>query len=332
VKFPAFLASIVFSSSAIAQYTITALPSCDVVIASIGGITDKGAVAWSCYDNPRAMSDLFLLDRSGQSQVGQTETGFLHLNAMNRWGQIVGVVQNGRDIRGLLWSGGVAQELPLLPSMEDGWTVPSGINDRGDIVGGTITPRGDERSFLYRDGVMHDLSEFGRFAHAINNKGEILLEFFPPGFFGLQSGIYKDGDFTPIPTFGQVTVASVINDSGSVAGFYFAPGETEPHAFYYSRTGSADLRRADEVRSRATSINKHDEVVGWWYKIRAGVRGFLYKDGTRFDIQDLLPPNSGWSFTEAHHINDSGQIVGTGLFNNQNRIFLLSPSRSTNQN
>lgn len=331
MKFPAFLASIVFSSSAIAQYTITALPSSDV--ASIAGITDKGAVAWSRYDNPTRMSDLFLLDRSGQSQVGQTEMGFLHVNAMNRWQQIVGTVQDGRDIRGLVWSDGVAQELPLLPSMEDGYTVPSGINDHGDIVGGTINPAtADQRGFLYRDGVMHDLSEFGRFAHGINNKGQILLEFFQAGFFGLRSGIYHDGDFTPIPAFGQVTVARVINDSGNVAGYYFAPGETEPHAFYYSKTGSADLRRTDELWSNATSINKRDEVVGRWYKIRAGVRGFLYKDGIRVDIQDLLPPNSGWSFTQAYHINDAGQIVGTGFFNNRTQLFLLSPSRGTNQN
>ena len=323
MKLPGWLAGILFSSSALAQYTITEIASCDATIGSVGGITKKGTVAWSCR-RPDA-SELFLLDRDGYRQVGQTEAGSLHVAALNSREQIVGTVQLGQTIRGLLWSGGVAQELPSLPSVDDGLTVPAGINDRGDIVGGVITPAGGQRAFLYRDGVMHDLGAFGVFASAINNKGQIVMSFYEAT---ARTGVYEDGVLHPLPMIGRINGGLAINDSGSVSGWYVNAGDSERHAFFYSRTGLVDLRRADEISSFAQSINKHDEVVGFWIKAGrpdGGARGFLYKDGVRIDLNDLLPPNSGWRITSAHHINDSGQIVGIGLLHGEARVYMLSP-------
>jgi probable HAF family extracellular repeat protein len=43
------------------------------------------------------------------------------------------------------------------------------------------------------------------------------------------------------------------------------------------------------------------------------------------DLNSLLPADSGWQLTEAKAINDSGQIVGYGIYNGQNpHAFLLS--------
>jgi probable HAF family extracellular repeat protein len=319
------LAGILCTSSALAQYTITEIASCDTTIASVGGVTKNGTVAWSCWH--RNSSELFLLDRDGYRQVGQAEPGFLHVAAMNRWEQIVGTVQSDQTIRGLLWSGGIAQELPSLPSLEDGSPVPAGINDRGDIVGGVTTPAGAQRAFLYRDGVMHDLGAFGVFASAINNRGQILMTFYDRA---ARTGIYENGALHPLPMIGSINGGLAINDSGSVAGWYVNVSGEERHAFLYSRTGLVDLRRGDETLSFANSINKHDEVVGFWIKVGrpdGGARGFLYKDGVRIDLNDLLPPNSGWRITSADHINDSGQIVGTGLLNGEARVYLLSANR-----
>jgi hypothetical protein len=44
------------------------------------------------------------------------------------------------------------------------------------------------------------------------------------------------------------------------------------------------------------------------------------------DLNDLLPPNSGWVLTEANGINDAGQIIGTGIGpDGQQRGFLMEP-------
>jgi probable HAF family extracellular repeat protein len=43
------------------------------------------------------------------------------------------------------------------------------------------------------------------------------------------------------------------------------------------------------------------------------------------DLNNLLPPNSGWELTQALGINDKGQIVGYGTHDGQIRAFLLTP-------
>src|SRR5207249_7039187 len=50
---------------------------------------------------------------------------------------------------------------------------------------------------------------------------------------------------------------------------------------------------------------------------------FLYRDGAMIDLNDLLPVGSGWVLTWAAAINNSGQIVGRGLYNGQTHGFLL---------
>ena len=126
-----------------------------------------------------------------------------------------------------------------------------------------------------------------------------------------------------------MTSGEAINESGSGAGVYlrdFADGHL--HAFYYREGQFADLGRADELYSETRSINDDGQVVGSWGKeigtelIRGG---FLYHNGVRTEIQDLLPPNSGWQIIKAECINNQGQIVGAGIFNNQEHPYILTP-------
>jgi len=44
------------------------------------------------------------------------------------------------------------------------------------------------------------------------------------------------------------------------------------------------------------------------------------------DLNGLIPAGARWLLTEARDINDSGQIVGTGIFDGQVRAFLLTPA------
>ena len=43
------------------------------------------------------------------------------------------------------------------------------------------------------------------------------------------------------------------------------------------------------------------------------------------DLNDLIPPDSGWLLQRANDINDQGQIVGRGITDGQFRAFLLTP-------
>jgi len=43
------------------------------------------------------------------------------------------------------------------------------------------------------------------------------------------------------------------------------------------------------------------------------------------DLNNLIPPNSGWSLSVAYAINKSGQITGQGTINGEQHGFLLTP-------
>jgi len=47
--------------------------------------------------------------------------------------------------------------------------------------------------------------------------------------------------------------------------------------------------------------------------------------GGIFDLNSLIPADSGWELLLASAINDAGQIVGAGLFNGKTHAFLLTP-------
>ena len=54
---------------------------------------------------------------------------------------------------------------------------------------------------------------------------------------------------------------------------------------------------------------------------------FLYSGGVMYDLNNLIPANSGWTLEQATGINDSGQICGNGVNpSGQPEAFLLTPT------
>ena len=76
----------------------------------------------------------------------------------------------------------------------------------------------------------------------------------------------------------------------------------------------------------ANSINARGQVVGFSL-VSGNETAFLYQNGTRIELNSVLPAGSGWALAFASDINDRGQIVGTGIHNGALHAFLLSPSK-----
>lgn len=59
----------------------------------------------------------------------------------------------------------------------------------------------------------------------------------------------------------------------------------------------------------------------------------MYENGHMIDLNSLLGASSGWVLQDATGINDLGVIVGNGLFDGQERAFILdtttTPERAT---
>ena len=204
-------------------------------------------------------------------------------NGINNGGTIVGqmwyTAPDGELYRhGYSYLNGTVTDLGTLPIGDDSRAF--GINSAGDIVGAAANvfngaPNRPEDPFLYHNGVMTSLGNFG----------------------GVWSG------------------ATAINDLGQVVGFsglFERPGSDQlypANAFLYDGGVLHNIGALSPLAdSAAYDINNLGQVVG--ISLLDGLtRAFLYDHGSMVDLNALIDPASGWLVESARGINDLGQIA-----------------------
>lgn len=129
---------------------------------------------------------------------------------------------------------------------------------------------------------------------------------------------------------GTASTAFDINDLGQVVGSSTtANGET--HAFLTDANSNIeatdDLGTLGGSFSVAYNINESGFVVGDSELVDGRSRAFVYDGTNLFDLNTLIPANSGFVLTSAKGINESGQIAATGFSadTQTTRAFLLTP-------
>jgi probable HAF family extracellular repeat protein len=210
-------------------------------------------------------------------------------SALNQKGEVVGQQELGNPF---VWKNGLKVPLPAYANL--GWTSihPYATNDNGWIVGRSVTPSS---------------GQWGR------------------AFVNLPGSNPQD-----IGTLGYLWAsANAINNRGEVVGGSWTTFEQySMHAFLWTQSGGMKDLGTLGGETTATSINESGHVVGYGDTAPQGPKhAFLYKDGSLIDLNSLIDPQSGWVLTQAADINDRGQIVGTGLFNGQERGFVLDPAQ-----
>jgi len=256
--------------------------------------------------------------------------------AINDLGQVVGPFDDG-DV----WENGVLTDLGLPGPLCD-------INNAGQMIGNyrvVIQPGvWEDRGYIYQDGAWADV-EIG-LVNALNNAGQVV---------GGQ-WLWDGGDVTDLGSLGGGgTWASGLDDAGRVVGW--SGVRSEPlrtvHAFLWEDGVMTDLGTLGGEYSFAYDINNVGQVVGraanemgyqyafFWedgemIPIEAAVAnsvndlgqvvgwGFLWEDGTRYWLSDIIPPGSGWSNLTGQDINNLGQIVGAGSFGGELHGFLMT--------
>jgi uncharacterized protein (TIGR03437 family) len=166
----------------------------------------------------------------------------------------------------------------------------------------------------------------------------------------LKGALWHGGAFQALPSSPNFNyaVATGVNDTGMAAGLAFTfdfsqvfDPHASGHAVLFSNGGVTDLGTLPADRnSAATGINNSGTVVGFSttqtpdISLFAGPlletasslsHAFVYTGGTMYDLNRQLINGSGWQLTAATAINDAGQIVGTGIINQQQHAFLLTP-------
>jgi len=148
------------------------------------------------------------------------------------------------------------------------------------------------------------------------------------------------------------SVATAVNDSGTAVGVAFdmnlnvtaigpVPG-ADAHAVLFSNGQATDIGTLEgDQTSMAFGINNSDWVVGTSSRLRPPLglnlaplilpvdrnyTAFLYLNGTMYSLTQLLQGGSqGWQLCSAVQVNNAGQIIGTGFYQQQQRAFLLTP-------
>ena len=250
------------------------------------------------------------------------------------------------------WIAGTMTDLGTFNAMT--MSEATAVNSTGDVVGGS-----NGEAFLVHNGKMTDLGP-GE-ATGINGFGEIVgssqgaflisgktrttlpdLSSYGGGGFSGASGIndnhqivgssdnasgyshavmWSNGQITDLGTLGGTqSAAYAINNLGQVTGWAHTASEAT-HVFLWSNGTMTDLGTfgLDPV---GEAINNHGVIVG-----QSGNGAWIWSNGVFQNLNNLIPPGSGFTLNDATAINDNGQIVADGSNNTtgQTHAFLLTP-------
>jgi probable HAF family extracellular repeat protein len=214
----------------------------------------------------------------------------------------------------------------------------TGINNSGTIVGysETTSAGGNDEAFSYSGGLLTGLGTLPggttSQANAINGSGEIVGESDSLDSSDLHPAIWIGSGWTDLGVFSNDYLsgaANAISNADQVAGTLNAASGGGSMGFLWTASGGMTLLGAltSGGDSQAYGVNSAGTVVGTSDNV-----AFLYSNAVMYDLNTLLDSSStGWQLDEAMAINDQGQIVGTGLYgeDEQQRAFLLTPITSS---
>lgn len=307
------------------RYSVTDLGTLGGKSSTAHGLNNAGQVVGSSATP--VFLRAFLWTSGRMRDLGGLEDGGSQAVAVNEAGQVVG------DSRGraFLWEDGAIRNLTTAPTVRSSYATH--INDCGQVVGGVVIGDDMARAFLWERGKLRLLGTLpgGRYSlgRAINNDGQVVgwghngeywNNFHIPRAFlwDEQQGMREIGTLGGSKSYDN-SFAYDINNLGQVVGV------SNQRAFLWQDGKMKDLGTLPGyTRGRASAINDRGQVVGGASDPYRSTP-VLWQGGKIHDLNQLIPPDSGWVLGGAADINSSGQIVGVGHHHGVARAYLLTP-------
>lgn len=340
-----FLGVLTSKLGATVEYTITDLGTPPGYASTyVTDINDMGQVVGQAYTADGSVIHAFMWQNGVFEDLGTLGGSKSWANGINNAGQVVGgsyttdnwhayIWQNGVfidlgvggdaydinnagqvvGIGAFLWQNGIASSLG---SLGGSYRVAYGINDLGRVVGysETVQIGYPDHAFLWHSGVsggvMWDLGTLGSYenscAYAINNAGQVVgrtwTDRIPINAADGRAFLWRGGIMQSLGTLGGGDIEVWVPNKAIV---------------HYETSTAYDINELGQVvGTSTTSLSLYN------YPVK---HAFIWENGVMMDLNSLIAPSAGWILTGARGINNSGQIIGTGLFNWTQRDFLLTP-------
>jgi uncharacterized membrane protein len=234
---------------------------------------------------------------------------------INDAGLIVGdIIVGDNSAEGFGLAGKQAHLFSLSGSTQ---TIPSDINNRGEVVGSYTDAEQVNHGFLHDASGFHTIDYPGQSenpstgAAAINDKGAIV------GLFGVYFGpgssqssfLLQDGHFTEIIFPGAaLTQAASINNEGEIAGVYATLGSDNAlifHGFYWNEGMFSTVEYPGATGTSLNGINDSGISIGIYEDAIGLSHPFAFKDGQFFALS--FPTTDT---IQIYGVNNKNQIVG----------------------
>ena len=317
------------SASALPHYNLSAIPEPEggpQGLLQLGGFNNAGQLAGTWITADIGATPYLYTPGTGFTSLlppGEPAGGF------DDW-RVYGLNNNGQAVGSRLddaWQfapgGGSAVPGTAAATRSNAST----LNDAGQVIGWA-----DDRSYLYTPGQGSVTLPAGSWTIGLNNTGQALLGAGTGPLTELYRYDVATAAVTPIALDPSLDPAghAALNDRGDVMasqGFRLNLGVVVYHPDG-SFTRLPDLFAGSS--EQANDINNDGWVVG--RALRDGPLPFdpvpfLYTpDGGMQDLVALIDPSTlqGWNYLTPLFVNDQGDIAGTGLFNGESKVFVLS--------
>jgi probable HAF family extracellular repeat protein len=298
------------------------------------GLNNKGDIAIWHSVSASLMPGLVIRGKETISIEGEKDFSLVYPADINDQFTVVGTLQQPQDLRfthAFKWSD---HRLQILGSLGGPYSSASAVNAAGEVVGSAQTTGGTRHAVLWRANQPNDLGVLAQgdysSARDLNDKSDIVGEANVVRNGQPQAFLWRAGKMLQLPNLpgGTNCSAQAINNAGVITGSCDLPNGSR-HGVVWRNGSTVDLGTlGDEAApSTALDINAQAQVVGTSEAISDHLRAFLWEKGKMINLNELIPPHSGWVLLVASRINDKGEILGRGYYLGSIHAFLLEPDR-----
>ena len=249
------------------------------------------------------------------TDLGTLGGNYSAATGMNNMGQVVGdsYTSSGAE-HAFQYSNGQMTDLGTLQAPYTGGSQATGINDAGQVIGGSIdTATGTAQGFIYSNGFMTDLSGATGaiiIPSVINNSGTI-GGWVPLQGAGTDSFVYNSGIRLDIGDFGyQSSTVVAINNRG-VAVVENNNGPFTDIILYQNgaATDLGDFSAFGIISAYVEGVNNSGQmsIIG---NLGGRQESYLYSSGSLIDLGSLGHSNANQPGTLAARVDSNGDVVG----------------------